>query len=124
MPIYLNPFFIIPVVLFWANQYVEKILLVHIPWVHAYLDDLLAMPVVFGITLQVYRWIHPLKGRFVFTQTQVLIGVLYFAFLFEILLPKWSAYYTADLWDVLCYGLGALLFYKKINIPERISRES
>ena len=124
MPLYLNPYFILPVVLFWANQFVEKILLIHVPWIHAYLDDLLAMPVVFGITLQVYRWIHPLKGRFVFTKTQVIIGLFYFAFLFEILLPKWSPQYTADPWDVVCYGLGAWLFFKKINIPESRSKDS
>ncbi|WP_373522332.1 magnesium citrate secondary transporter [Aquiflexum sp.] len=89
---------------------------IFINYVHAYLDDLLAMPVILGITLQVYRWIHPLKEKFVFSKIQVLVGWAYFSFLFEFFLPRWSSTYTADIIDVLCYGLGAIAFYKLINI--------
>jgi hypothetical protein len=117
MPIYLNPYFLTAILLFWVNQFVEKVLNLYLPWVHAYLDDLLAMPVVLGITLQIYRWIHPKKEKFVFTNWQIFIGFAYFSFLFEILIPKWSTNFTADFRDVICYGLGAIIFTFKINIP-------
>ncbi|MCH6233904.1 magnesium citrate secondary transporter [Cognataquiflexum rubidum] len=85
---------------------------------HAYLDDLLAMPVVLGITLQVFRWIHPLKNTLVFTKFQVALGWVYFSFLFEYALPKWSHAYMADILDVVCYGIGALIFYNFINVSQ------
>lgn len=116
MSVLRNPFFLLACLVFWLNQFLEKILGIYIPYAHAYLDDLLAMPVVLGITLQVYRWIHPLRENFTFSKAQVVVGLVYFSFLFEFLLPRWSTTYTADLWDVFCYGIGAIIFYKLINI--------
>lgn len=110
-----NPYFLTACLLFWANQYLEKIEGIYLPFVHAYLDDILAMPVVLGITLQVFQWIHPQRAKFRFTPVQVLVGWLYFSFLFEFLLPKWSDIYVSDPLDVLMYGLGSLLFYRLIN---------
>ena len=118
MAVFRNPFFYIPCIVFWINQYLEKVQDIFIPLIHAYLDDLLAIPVVLGISLQVFRWIHPLKNTFVFTKTQVAIGLVYFSFLFEFVLPKWSDRYTADILDVACYGVGALIFYSFINISQ------
>ncbi|PSK97604.1 magnesium citrate secondary transporter [Cecembia rubra] len=110
-----NPYFLLSCLLFWTNQYLEKVKDIYIPYVHAYLDDLLAMPVVLGITLQVFQWIHPQKAKFSFTPVQVLVAWLYFSFLFEFLLPKCSDIYVSDPLDVLMYGLGSLLFYRMIN---------
>lgn len=115
MSVLKNPHFWIPALLFWVNQYLEKVQGVFIPFVHSYFDDLLAMPVILGITLQVFRWIHRAKGAFVFTKIQILVGTAYISFLFEVLLPQWSDKYTADPWDVLCYGLGSVYFYFFIN---------
>ncbi|SHM37564.1 hypothetical protein SAMN04488057_101256 [Cyclobacterium lianum] len=119
MSVLKNPCFFIPVLLFWTNQYLEKVKQVFIPFLFSYLDDLLAMPVVLGITLQVYRWIHPRRENFLFTSIQVGVGLVYFGILFEGLLPIWSATYTRDLWDLLCYLLGAIWFYYFINTPKR-----
>ncbi len=115
MSVFKNPVFIISCVLFWVNQLLEKIFNIFIPFAHAYLDDLLSIPVILGITLQIFRWIHSQKEHFEFSKTQLIVGVAYITFLFEILLPMWSPVYTADIWDVLCYMIGAVIFYKYIN---------
>jgi len=115
MPVLKNPFFILPCILFWINQYLEKIQNIFIPFVHSYLDDLLAMPVVLGLTLQVYQWIHPGKNHFVFTKVQILVAVVYYSLLFEVILPLWSSRYISDPLDVLFYLLGAIWFYIWIN---------
>jgi len=115
MSVLKNPYFLLPALLFWVNQYLERVEEIFIPFLHSYFDDLLAMPVVLGITLQVYRWIHPMKNGFVFTPTQVLVGFIYFSLLFEGLLPSWSATYTRDIWDIVCYFLGSVWFYFLIN---------
>lgn len=118
MSVLKNPFFIIPCMLFWINQLLERAFNLYIPFIHAYFDDLLAIPVVLGITLQIYRWIHPLKGDFLFSKVQIGIGVAYFSILFEVLLPIWSILYTSDFWDVLCYMLGAIFYYRYINVKD------
>jgi len=115
MTVFRNPYFIVCCLLFWTNQFLERILGIFIPFVHEYLDDLLAMPVVLGISLQVFRWISHLKDRFILTKTQILVGVAYFAFLFEFLLPMFSPVYTRDFWDMFCYGVGAVFFHRLIN---------
>lgn len=115
MTVFKNLYFLTACVLFWINQAVERLLGIYIPFIHAYLDDLLAMPVVLGLTMQVFRWIHPLKNRFYFSKMQLTVGWLYFSFLFEVLLPRWSDIYTADIWDVVCYGVGTIIFDKFIN---------
>ncbi|NHE56962.1 magnesium citrate secondary transporter [Cyclobacterium plantarum] len=115
MSILKNPYFLLPALLFWVNQYLERIQAIFIPYLYSYFDDLMAMPVVLGTTLQIYRWIHPLKNGFVFTPVQVMVGLVYFSILFEGLLPIWSSTYTRDFWDVGCYLIGTVYFYFLIN---------
>ncbi len=115
MSVLKNPYFFIPVLLFGLNQILEKSFGIFIPWVHEYLDDLLAIPVILGITLQVYRWIHPLKENFRFKKEHIFVAFLYVSVVFEGFLPWYSDQYVRDYWDILCYGLGAIFFYFKIN---------
>ncbi|WP_232834793.1 magnesium citrate secondary transporter [Pleomorphovibrio marinus] len=96
---------------------VEKIFL---PYIHSYLDDLMAMPVILGVTLQVYRWIHPSRNLFVFTKTQIFVAFIYISLLFEVVLPWYSSTYIQDIWDVACYLAGAIYFHKFINISSNI----
>ncbi|MDR7128434.1 hypothetical protein J2X69_000766 [Algoriphagus sp. 4150] len=115
--VFKNPVFIFASVAFWVNQYLEKSLGIFVPVYHAYGDDLMAMPVVFGICLQVMRWWHPAGSGLTFTRTQVLVGLIYFSVVFEAVLPLVSSTYTADILDVLCYALGTMVFYKFMNKP-------
>jgi hypothetical protein len=115
MSVIKNPFFLFPCMVFWINQFLERVLNIFIPYVHSYLDDLMAMPVILGITLQIYRWIHPLKNSFAFTKVQVFVGVVYVSLIFEVLLPLWYETYIMDIWDIPCYVIGAFYFYLLIN---------
>lgn len=119
-----NPIFIFASFAFWVNQYLEKSLGIFIPFYHAYGDDLMAMPVVFCICLQVMRWFHPEGSQLTFSKKQVIIGLAYFSVVFEIILPLISQTYTADPLDVICYGLGTLVFLKFMNKPAPQSKKS
>lgn len=110
-----NPFFFIPAILFWINQAVEKWGFTTPTLVSSYLDDLLAMPVILGLTLQVFQWIHPMKSKFRFTGIQTTVGFLYVSLAFEGFLPFYSEVYTRDWIDIICYGLGTIIFYRFIN---------
>lgn len=119
MSVFKNPYFFLPLLLFAGNQVLEKSLGIFVPWIHAYLDDLMAMPVILGITLQIYRWIHPQKDFFSFKKQQVWVALIYVSLVFEAFLPWVSTDYRSDSWDVVCYAMGAFLFYKKINQPDQ-----
>ncbi len=119
-----HPIFIFASMVFWVNLYLEKSLGIFVPFYHSYGDDLIAMPVVFGICLQLMRWIHPMKGELIFNKKQLVIGLIYFSIVFEIILPRISAVYTADLLDVLCYLIGTLVFHKIMNKPAPQSKKS
>lgn len=41
----------------------------------------------------------------------ILSLVALFSIYFEYYLPKQSYRYTGDIWDVVCYGLGGIIFY-------------
>ena len=49
--------------------------------------------------------------------------VALFSLYFEFYLPKQSTRYTGDLWDVVCYFLGGMLFYFLQNIPSKKHRK-
>lgn len=84
-------------------------------FLHSYLDDLLAIPVVLGITLQAFRWMNTKNKQLVFSRNQVVVGVVYFGLLFEGLLPAWSSTYVRDPLDLLCYCIGSVYFWVFIN---------
>lgn len=84
-----------------------------------YLTDLLCMPLVLGLVLQVHRlrvgepgWLLP-RGH-------GLAAVVGYAVYFEVILPRLDPRFVADPGDVLCYLLGWLLFEFLLNRPLRI----
>jgi hypothetical protein len=117
MTVFKNPFFYIPVLIFVVNQVLERYFKLFIPFAHSYLDDLLAIPVILGITLQIYRKIHPEKDTFSLTKIQILVAIIYVSVVFEWFLPRFSSTYTSDILDVICYFVGGFYFYFLINIP-------
>ncbi|MFK8038894.1 MAG: hypothetical protein AB8B74_11425 [Crocinitomicaceae bacterium] len=68
------------------------------------------MPIVFGISIIIIKKIK--KRRIIhinFATTTFL--ALYFALIFELVLPLNSSVYTSDFYDVMMYLLGAYLYY-------------
>jgi hypothetical protein len=118
MTVFKNPFFFIPVLIFVVNQVLERYFKLFLSFAHSYLDDLLAIPVILGITLQIYRKIHPRKDNFSFTKTQILVAVIYVSVVFEWILPRFSTTYISDILDACCYFAGGFYFFFLINRPE------
>ena len=42
---------------------------------------------------------------------EILFSATYISILFEIILPKISSIFIPDVWDVVCYFVGGLLYY-------------
>lgn len=113
MRTFAHPVFIACLTLFCLNQLLEW-QHVYIAPLHSYLDDVLCMPVVLTVALAAER-VYFGNYSFVLPLYYSLWAVLLFSIFFELLLPRLSDLYTADVWDVLCYSCGAVLFHFSIN---------
>ena len=117
--ILLHPLFLICSFLYIVNQLIERVYHIHLPIVHAYLDDVLCMPVVLTVTLAAMQKLYG-KPDMCLSRNQVIGTVLYFALVLEITLPYYApGIYTADSLDVLFYGIGAFAFYYIIQRKEK-----
>lgn len=102
------------------NQVLERYLTV--PYLHAYLDDLLAPGIVLGLCLSFFQQVFPADADFTLGKWMVLAFVIWYALLFELVFPSVDARHFSDPLDVLAYAIGGLIFYKFGNKPYRKSK--
>lgn len=119
-----HPLVAMSMLLFWVNQILERVFHLHLPYVHAYLDDLLCMPVVLGISMQMMQYLRTSKSFYYLSKAHVVLAFGYISFMFEIVLPAFSPTYTSDPWDVLCYAAGSWAFYQWVIKPIKLVRAS
>lgn len=79
-------------------------------WIRFYLNDLLCMPIVLSICLAVIRYLKS-EGNYFLDGYKVMFMVVFYAIIFEWILPKSNERYTSDIWDIVCYAFGGFLFY-------------
>lgn len=73
-----------------------------------YFNDLLILPIVLWTVL---AFLRQFKGKEVtISWTIALTLATYYSLFFEWYLPKFHPRYTADIYDVLCYFIGACAF--------------
>jgi hypothetical protein len=75
-----------------------------------YLDDLLAMPIIFYLAQVLMRWVTRNKSLKL-DLTMLILGFFWVSISFEWILPKYFEHLTADWLDVLCYAIGTVFFY-------------
>ncbi len=75
-----------------------------------YFADLLCMPLLLSVAVLVMRWVRADAGLHL-SGAMILVATLYVSLVFECVLPLFFQRYTADVWDVLMYGVGGGLFY-------------
>lgn len=95
-------------VLALAHQLLQKGFGIYLPFLHCYLDDVLAMPIILALWRWERNWwwrIPTLRKRDILFLTCVVIV------LFEGMLPHYSTSYTADWADGIAYGAGSILFW-------------
>ncbi len=94
---------------------------IFIPVINNHFTDLITIPMYCYVieyimnSLLGFRW----KPDFNF----VLTSIVYMSFLFEVLCPKLSPLFTGDIFDVLAYFLGGMLYYFfKINSVSAVKK--
>ncbi|MDR6782351.1 glycopeptide antibiotics resistance protein [Pedobacter africanus] len=86
------------------------------PPIQYYLADLLAVPVVAGLSMCFMRYLTQNKNC-ILKSWQVIFILILFSISFECLLPLFMKRYTGDVVDVLLYCMGSLFFWKVMNKP-------
>jgi len=100
--------FTISTLLFLAHQFLQWGLGIHIPFIDSYLDPFLAMPILLFILdweMEIFRTRPQLR------KSELIASFIIFSVIFEWLFPFLSADFTGDIWDIVAYFLGSLLYY-------------
>lgn len=96
------------VAIFVINQIAERVFTIRIQLLFSYLDDLLALPILLGM----YQlFIQKIKNDFTVTWYMTVTAVIMLSVHFEVIMPLIHQKYTADIFDVLMYILGAVCFH-------------
>lgn len=80
------------------------------PFFSHYFADLLCMPLLLSVAVLFMRWVRADADVYL-SGVMILIATLYVSLVFECVLPLFFQRYTADVWDVVMYGVGGGLFY-------------
>lgn len=75
-----------------------------------YFADLLCMPLLLSCAVLFMRWLRADAGLYL-SGAMILVATLYVSLVFECVLPLFFQRYTADVWDVVMYGVGGGLFW-------------
>ncbi len=116
--ILLKPWFLLFVFVGLAHQFLQKVLELNLPIADAYLDPLLLLPIVLQLMLWERRVIFRAPPDYELEWWRVAALFLIVSVVAEIAFPLLSNKFTADPYDVVCYGLGAGLYYwiRKIRL--------
>ncbi|MGB5982052.1 MAG: hypothetical protein WBG46_07890 [Nonlabens sp.] len=81
-----------------------------------YLNDLLIIPLVLTAALNVVWLIKKNKTIQLGILSIFSVFALY-SYYFEYYLPEHTERYTADIYDIVCYGIGSVVFYILQRLP-------
>jgi hypothetical protein len=101
-------FFKVSISIFLINQFLQYFGIGNY-FTTCFLDDLLFFPVSYSL-IEYYFKIVGKKNEI--TSRFAVIGIIITSIIFEILLPILSEKYTSDIYDLLFYILGTIIFMK------------
>ncbi len=79
-------------------------------WIRNYLNDLLCIPLLLFVITGVLRLLFN-RPHFQVDKWQILFAFLMVSIAFEWWAPQHYAVHTGDVWDVLAYGVGGIVFW-------------
>ena len=113
---YLHIAFIVCLFLYATVQVLKFIEYSANSFIFNYLNDLLVIPIVAFICLNALWYLKKDFSIRLSIISLISLTLLYSVY-FEIYLPNHHERYTADVWDVVCYITGALMFYVLQKLP-------
>lgn len=74
-----------------------------------HLNDLLLVPVALPVVLHMQAWLGWRPAGLPPQPAETMVHWMVWSLVFEVAGPRWMGRGTSDPWDVLCYGLGAVV---------------
>ena len=93
----------------WILVYLLRKNGIVIPFFNGYFTDLISIP-MYCYTID-FLMNLVFKSKRDLELKEILFSATYISILFEIILPKISSIFIPDVWDVVCYFVGGLLYY-------------
>ena len=106
----LHFYVLLSLVVFLGVQSLKYFSVVDPKWIFHHLNDFLAIPIVATVCLHGV-WIIKKDKNIRLNIFTILSLIALFSFVFEYYLPQQSYRYTGDIWDVVCYFMGGVIFY-------------
>lgn len=103
-----SPLFLSASVIFFLNQSLESLEFSHF-LLRGYLDDLVVVPIILSIAVSLMRMVYK-NENLKLDLGMIITSVVLLAILFELILPLYSPVYTNDLYDILCYTFGGVIY--------------
>ncbi len=110
----IQPFFIMAFLLYMSVYFARFVGFILPEIINSYLTDILCMPLVLSLSCLIVRRIK-MDPMIKLTFGQIMGMTIFYAWYFEWFLPQRSISYTADWVDVICYFLGSIIFWLKIQ---------
>ena len=103
------------ILIFISFKIIEYFNFFHHWFLVGYLEDLLALPLILGLTLIIMRSLVYKKKTYTLSPTQIIYTLALVSVLFEFLLPLYSKDYVQDFYDLICYSVGSVFFALYMN---------
>jgi hypothetical protein len=103
-----NPIFLCLGAVFVLHQVAQQAEL-STPFLRSYLDDFLALPLLFFLTMVLMRFVFN-KPALQLDWPMMLTGFFMLVVVFEMVMPNYSMVYTRDAWDAAAYAAGGALW--------------
>lgn len=105
-----KPYFLIALVLYIAVHLGRLFDYPPLTWINSYLTDFLCMPIILTLCLVGVRFVKQIP-HFSLSPFMIFGMTLFYAILFEWILPNGSSTYTSDFLDVIMYFAGAGVYW-------------
>lgn len=96
--------------LFVLYKIIEGTLGIDSGFLPSYFEDLLALPILLGISLFLMRLLPFQVKSITLSKIQIGFTLLLVSAVFEFYLPSQSAAYIRDYYDLICYSVGTVFF--------------
>jgi len=113
----LNPVFLVLLGIYLSNQLLQKAFGIFIPYIHAYLGDVLCLPIMLTFSVVAFIKIKGLGEDYRLPWRYTVFTLAYVALVFELALPGISNRFYSDPLDVVAYAFGAVFFHLVLNRP-------
>ncbi|MCI5055799.1 MAG: hypothetical protein MRY83_06800 [Flavobacteriales bacterium] len=95
---------------FYLLLLISKRMGYHIYFIHTHLADIICIPFILTNSLIILR-LWKRNDQLILGQYKIAFICIYYALIFEWILPRISNVYVSDILDVICYIIGGCIFY-------------